>query len=83
MLTIGIVGAGLRGKLFADALKDQPGVDVVGFAEPSERMAEAASTATGLAVVASHSELLDSLDPDAVIIATPDFAHRASKRSTA
>jgi predicted dehydrogenase len=76
MLTIGIVGAGLRGRLFADALRDQPGVTVVGFAEPSEKTAEAAREATGLRVVPSHLELLSELDPDAVIVATPDFAHR-------
>jgi predicted dehydrogenase len=76
MLKIGIVGAGLRGRLFADALRDQPGVTVVGFAEPSERVAAAAHEDTGLPVSPSHGALLEDHDPDAVIIATPDFAHR-------
>lgn len=75
MLTIGIVGAGLRGRLFADALADSPGVEVIGFAEPSPRVAEDAAT-TGLPVVSTHVDLLSDLAPDAVIIATPDFAHR-------
>jgi predicted dehydrogenase len=75
VLTIGIVGAGLRGRLFADALADRPGVEVVGFAEPSARVAEDAAT-TGLPVVPTHVDLLSDLAPDAVIVATPDFAHR-------
>lgn len=76
MVRIGIVGAGLRGRMFASALAGQPGVDVVGFAEPSERVAQAARESTGLPVVASHTALLSDFDPDAVIVATPDFAHR-------
>jgi predicted dehydrogenase len=76
MLTIGIVGAGLRGRLFADALADSPGVEVVGFAEPSARVAGEAAAATGLTVLPSHTDLLSDLAPDAVIVATPDFAHR-------
>jgi predicted dehydrogenase len=76
MVTIGIVGAGLRGRLFAEALESQPDVTVVGFAEPSTRVAEDAKSATGLPVAGSHTELLQEFNPDAVIVATPDFAHR-------
>ncbi len=77
MLRVGIVGAGLRGRLFADALAGRPGVTVVGFAEPSPRAAERTRTDTGLAVVATHTDLLADLAPDAVVVATPDPAHRA------
>lgn len=76
MLTVGIVGAGLRGRLFAEALRTQPGVEVAGFAEPSETTAKAAHASTNLPVFASHNELLAEQKPDAVIVATPDFAHR-------
>lgn len=76
MLTIGIVGAGLRGQLFAHALRDLPGVEVAGFAEPSTRTGQAAFEATGVAVHPDHHALLSATSPDAVIIATPDFAHR-------
>ncbi len=82
-LRIGIVGAGLRGRMFASALTGQPGVEVVGFAEPSERVSAAAADATGLPVVPSHTALLSDLPADAVIIATPDFAHRDAAVDTA
>lgn len=77
MLRVGIVGAGLRGRLFADALAGRPGVTVVGFAESSPAAADRARSLTGLPVVARHTDLLADLAPDAVIVATPDPAHRA------
>jgi predicted dehydrogenase len=76
VLKLGIVGAGLRGRLFADALHHRSDVEVVGFAEPSARAAGGAREATGLPVVASHTDLMSDFSPDAVVIATPDFAHR-------
>ncbi len=76
MVRVGIVGAGLRGRMYAGALRDLPQVEVVAFAELSTTAAEATRVATGLPVVASHSDLLDGFDLDAVIVATPDFAHR-------
>jgi predicted dehydrogenase len=74
-LRIGIVGAGLRGRLFADALAGRPDVALAGFAEPSPQAAAHATRATGLPVVDGHGALLE-LGLDAVIVATPDFAHR-------
>ena len=76
MIRFGIVGAGLRGRMYATALADVPGVEVVAFAEPSPNVAEATRTATGLPVVASAPELLNTYPVDAVVVATPDFAHR-------
>jgi len=76
MVRFGIVGAGLRGRMYAESLRDLPQVEVVAFAEPSATTAEATRVATGLPVVASHADLLDGFDLDAVIVATPDFAHR-------
>lgn len=73
MVTFGIVGAGLRGQMYAQALGNLAGVEVVAFAESN---ASAAAAVAGTPVVASHQELLSQFDPDAVVVATPDFAHR-------
>jgi predicted dehydrogenase len=75
MPRVGIVGAGIRGRLFARAFAGLPGVEVVGLAEVSDHVAREAREATGLAVFPDHDALLDER-PDAVIVATPDFAHR-------
>jgi predicted dehydrogenase len=74
MVTVGIVGAGLRGRMYAQALADLEGIDVVGFAEPDPNAA--AGVPWRIPVVGTHDELLERLDPDAVVVATPDFAHR-------
>ncbi|HEU0163439.1 MAG TPA: Gfo/Idh/MocA family oxidoreductase, partial [Thermomicrobiales bacterium] len=76
MIRFGIVGAGLRGRMYQEALADVPDVEVVAFAEPSERVATLTREATGLPVVTSAIELLSRHELDAVVVATPDFAHR-------
>jgi predicted dehydrogenase len=76
MVKFGIVGAGLRGRMYATALADVPGIEVVAFAEPSPNVAESTRMETGLPVVSSTAELLDDFDIDAAVVATPDFAHR-------
>lgn len=76
MIQFGIVGAGLRGRMYAEALAGEPDLRVIAFAEASAGVADAAREATGLPVVAHHNDLLERFDLDAVIVATPDFAHR-------
>ncbi|MGB3330716.1 MAG: Gfo/Idh/MocA family oxidoreductase [Thermomicrobiales bacterium] len=75
MLKIAIVGAGLRGRMYATALADLPEVEVVRFVEPSSRVADAAWRETGIPTLPSHDELLAQVTFDAAIVATPDFAH--------
>jgi predicted dehydrogenase len=75
MFDIGVVGAGLRGRLFATALGSVPGVRVVGFADPSPAVAEVAAS-FGAASYARHEDLLDAHSLAGLVVATPDFAHR-------
>ncbi|HYI24428.1 MAG TPA: Gfo/Idh/MocA family oxidoreductase, partial [Thermomicrobiales bacterium] len=76
MIRVGIVGAGLRGRMYTAALAESPVAEVAAFAEPSAAVAAAAQRDTGIPVVSTHTDLLVQFDLAAVIVATPDFAHR-------
>lgn len=75
MLKIGIVGAGLRGKMYARSLRAVPGVEVEALCDLSPQMAETAGKELGLRHYTSHRDLYSEEQLDAVIVATPDFAH--------
>lgn len=76
MTRIGIVGAGIRGQLFQEALTAVPEVTVVGMCDPSAavRARVASRMQPSVKVVETHQELY-ALGLDAVVVATPDFAH--------
>lgn len=75
-MRIGIAGCGIRGQLFARALAGEPGVEVVGMCDPSAGARERAAAVYGGPILDSHGELI-ARGLDALIVATPDFAHRA------
>jgi predicted dehydrogenase len=75
MLDIGIVGAGLRGRLFARALRQLPDVRIVAVADPAPA-ARAFAAEHGAALHDDHRALLAAHDLAGLVVATPDFAHR-------
>jgi predicted dehydrogenase len=74
-LKVGIVGAGLRGRMFADVVAGIPGVDIVGFADPYQTSSDLSVASRPVPVYVGAAALLDAARPDAVILATPDHAH--------
>ncbi|MBA2364724.1 MAG: Gfo/Idh/MocA family oxidoreductase [Chloroflexia bacterium] len=76
MLRIGIVGAGTRGRMYLRALRTVPDVAVAAVAENSPRAAEAIERDLAVPTYPSHEALFAGERLDAVVIATPDFAHR-------
>lgn len=72
---VGIVGGGIRGSMFARVVEEHPHAELVGFCEPSQQVADKLKADFGATIVGSTDELLDA-GADAVVIATPDFAHR-------
>jgi predicted dehydrogenase len=74
-MRIGIVGAGIRGTLFHRALAGVAGVTVAGMCDPSPAARAKAAESFEGRVLDDHTRLYE-LGLDAVLIASPDFAHR-------
>src|SRR5690625_2300913 len=73
MVRVGLVGAGARGRLFAEVIDQHPSATVAGIADPSADRGRI----NGLPWFDDHDALFAEVELDAVIIATPDPCHRA------
>lgn len=83
MQKIGIVGGGIRGHMYAHSLDGFPGASVEAVCDHSSAVAEATADRFGLRAFTDHHRMLDETDLDAVIVATPDFAHREAAQDAA
>lgn len=76
MVNVGIVGAGIRGQMYARSLAGFPGARVAAVCDLDPRTAQKVADEFGLAAFTDHRAMLERGGLDAVIVATPDFAHR-------
>lgn len=75
-LRVAVLGAGIRGKLYATALVQHPDAEVVGIADLDVEAARRSGDDLGVASFPGHEAILAAdLGLDAVVVATPDFAH--------
>lgn len=78
-LRVGVVGGGIRGSMFARVIEEHPGSTLGAICEPSEpvraRLADDVTAPVHAGLDAFFAEGLD-----AVVIATPDFAHLEAGR---
>jgi len=72
---LGVVGMGIRGKMYAAACRQLPGVELAGVCDADEGVRSAVSEIVEVPVFADADELCRRAAPDAVVVATPDFAH--------
>jgi predicted dehydrogenase len=72
-LRIGVVGTGYLGRLHARILTEMPEVEVAGFVEPDDRIAEEVGSALSIRRVASVGELKSLVD--CAVVATPTVTH--------
>ena len=76
MIRIAIVGMGIRGGLFAQGLRQNPDAELVAVCDANAITREAARVEWGVPGFTDVREMLDREGPDAILICTPDFAHR-------
>jgi predicted dehydrogenase len=76
IIKIAVVGAGIRGSLFARSL-GRAGGQIVAIADRAESAAQRLAAEVGAAAYADHRSLLHTHgDLDALVVATPDHLHR-------
>ncbi len=77
MIRLGIIGAGTMGRLYAHAYIQHPGTTVSAICDLHEAPARGLADEFGVdAVFTSYQQMLEDTALDAVVVATPDFAHR-------
>ena len=87
MIRTAILGMGIRGNLFAQGLKQNPEAALAGVCDVDARSRDVAAERWGVPEFGDFERMLEELNPDAVLICTPDFAHceyviAAAHRST-
>lgn len=76
MIKVGIIGFGLRGKMFLDTVNQDPRAQGVAVADCLEKNLAIARERYRVKAFSDFREMIDTCELDAVIVATPDFLHR-------
>lgn len=75
LFKVGISGAGIIGKIHADAIAHIDSVQLVAVAEPREQAGRAFAETYGVDLYSSYPDMLANADIDVVIVATPSGLH--------
>lgn len=76
MLRVGLIGAGVMGRYYARALSENTRAHLVAICDVDHVKAARLAADYGVEVaVADYRALLDQVPLDAMVVATPDFAH--------
>jgi predicted dehydrogenase len=75
MINLGIIGMGIRGQMYANAILHSSSARLISMAEPIEKVLAQCVSQYGGKGYRDYKEMLEEEVLDAVIIATPDFMH--------
>ncbi|MDB5057724.1 MAG: oxidoreductase domain protein [Chloroflexi bacterium] len=83
VVSVGVIGLGLRGTMFARALAHNPSAKLVAVCDTDLARRRQGATDYGVPAFATPQELCDLPGLQAVIVATPDPLHRESVEAAA
>jgi predicted dehydrogenase len=75
-INVGVAGFGLMGQLYADALKDNPRVDLKAVADVRNERLLFAKKSYGCMGFEDYQTMYDTAALDCVLVTLPDFQHR-------
>ena len=78
MIRIGIIGMGIRGKLFAQTIAQNDYAEVAAVSDPNAATLKEVTEGFHVKGYERYQDMIDETRLDAVIVATPDFLHKAS-----
>lgn len=76
MIRFGIIGMGIRGKLFANTIIQNPYAEITAICDVSESSRQYAVDTYNTKAYEDYQSMLEKEELDAIIVATPDFLHR-------
>lgn len=77
MTRVAVVGTGSMGKNHVRVLRELPGAEMVGLADPNVAAARPLAERYGLTLYSSVEALIEESKPEAVVVATPTVHHCA------
>src|SRR5690554_3622530 len=75
MISLGIVGMGIRGMMYANAIKNSPNARLVSVAEPVAEILDRCTAEYGVNGYDDYKQMINEESLDGIIVATPDFLH--------
>lgn len=76
MQRFGIIGMGIRGKMYASVISQNPNAEVKAICDTNEEVLKELGGTYGAETYIDFREMIDKADINVVIVATPDFMHR-------
>lgn len=76
MIKFGIVGIGLRGRLFAETIVQNSYAELVAMCDSNEQSLQYAAEHDGVKAYKDIKQMMSETKLDAIVVATPDFLHK-------
>jgi hypothetical protein len=76
MIKIGIIGMGIRGKMFASTITENAYAEIAAVSEYNETVLKEATDTFHVPVYQDYHKMIDEVEMDGIVVSTPDFLHK-------